>query len=98
MISNVTSAARPACVIHRRIFAAEGGRGVGTHLHRGLRWFMDSNLVRSRALVALTLVKLCKSGRCRYLRTPGCAAEPLAKLPLAGLRKFSTACMNPKAL
>ena len=53
--------------------------------------------MRSRALVALTLVKLCKGGRCSYLRTPGCAAEPPAKLSPSGLRKFSAACMNPKA-
>ena len=53
--------------------------------------------MRSRALVALTLVKLCKGGRCSYLRTPGCAAEPRAKLSLSGLRKFSAACMDPKA-
>jgi hypothetical protein len=33
----------------------------------------------------------------QLLRTLGCGAEPLATLSLSGLRKFSTACMNPKA-
>ena len=39
MISNVAWVARPVCIIQWQIFAADGGRGAGTHLHRGLRWF-----------------------------------------------------------
>src|SRR5215471_12906693 len=97
MISNVAWAARSVCIIQRRIFAAKGGHGAGTHPHRGLRWCIDGKF---GAVADDSRVNTCEivQGPPLQLRTPGCTAEPLAKLSPSGLRKFSDACMNPEAL
>ena len=54
---------RPVRALRWRIFAVEGGPGVGIRLHMGLTFFglWPSNLARSKTLVLLTIEKLGKS-------------------------------------